>query len=220
MSHSSIFTQLSSEILIKKNESVFLAVNSLQDCRIIVEEGAKLMLVMIANTPWDGHAKVIFECKGRNSEVLFLSFVIGTKTNAFRFETISQQLAPHTKAYYHVRAVMRDDSSIEYKGDLMIDQKGQGADAYLSHRTLLLSENARAHTTPALEILADDVKAGHSAAVGKIDSEALFYTLSRGIDEETAKKLFIIGFFEQQVLMISDPNFQEKIRNEIMKHFV
>ncbi len=40
----------------------------------------------------------------------------------------------------------------------------------------------------------NEVTAGHAASVGQVDEEDLFYLQSRGLDEETAKRLVIRGF--------------------------
>ena len=43
------------------------------------------------------------------------------------------------------------------------------------------------HTTPQLEILADDVKCKHGSTTGQLDPAALFYLRSRGIGEAAAR---------------------------------
>jgi len=42
------------------------------------------------------------------------------------------------------------------------------------NKNLLLSDDAEIDTRPRLEILTDDVKCAHGAAVGRLDEEALF----------------------------------------------
>ena len=37
----------------------------------------------------------------------------------------------------------------------------------------------------------------HEATVSKLDEEKLFYLMSRGLDEEKAKELLIIGFIDE-----------------------
>jgi Fe-S cluster assembly protein SufD len=70
---------------------------------------------------------------------------------------------------------------------------------------------------PALEILADDVKAGHSATIGKIDGESLFYLSSRGLDDVTAGQLLIEAFFASQIKLIDDQKTRDNIQNQILK---
>jgi Fe-S cluster assembly protein SufD len=50
------------------------------------------------------------------------------------------------------------------------------------------------HSTPALEIYADDVKCKHGSTTGQLDPQQLFYLRSRGISEEQAKSLLTYAF--------------------------
>lgn len=45
-----------------------------------------------------------------------------------------------------------------------------------------------------MEIKNNEVKASHSASVGRIDEEQLFYLESRGVEKHDAEKLIIKGF--------------------------
>ena len=67
------------------------------------------------------------------------------------------------------------------------------------NQALLLSDHAVADTKPELEILADDVKCAHGATVGDLDTDALFYLMSRGIPEVTARGLLITGFIGELI---------------------
>ena len=50
------------------------------------------------------------------------------------------------------------------------------------------------NSNPQLEIYADDVKCSHGSSTGALESDALFYIRSRGIDQETAIALLVHGF--------------------------
>src|SRR5438046_2583262 len=56
------------------------------------------------------------------------------------------------------------------------------------------SPEARADSTPQLEIYADDVKCTHGSTVGPLDPTALYYLQSRGLSPETARSLLTYGF--------------------------
>ncbi len=59
---------------------------------------------------------------------------------------------------------------------------------------MLLSKRAQVHSTPALEILTDDVKCKHGSATGQIDQAQLFYLRSRGIDAQEATRILTRAF--------------------------
>jgi Fe-S cluster assembly protein SufD len=50
-----------------------------------------------------------------------------------------------------------------------------------------------------LEILANDVRCTHAAAIAQIDKEQLFYLRSRGLGEPVAQRLVIEGFMQELV---------------------
>jgi len=93
-----------------------------------------------------------------------------------------------------VLAVVEDGGNIKLKGKILIQKDAVGANAFLRFKVLLLGETARAEVDPELEILTNDVKASHAASVGQVDSEQLFYLMSRGFDKQKAVKLIVEAF--------------------------
>ena len=53
---------------------------------------------------------------------------------------------------------------------------------------------SKSDTIPKNIVLNDSSKLEHEASVSKISEEKLFYLKSKGIDEETAKSMIIMGF--------------------------
>ena len=64
---------------------------------------------------------------------------------------------------------------------IKVDQGAQRTDAFQESRNLLLSKKAHADAIPGLEILADDVRCTHAAAIAQIDPDQVFYLRSRGL---------------------------------------
>ena len=77
---------------------------------------------------------------------------------------------------------------------IKVDPGAQRIDAFQECRNLLVSKKAHADAIPGLEILANDVRCTHAAAIAQIDPEQLFYLRSRGLPEPVAKRLVIEGF--------------------------
>ena len=156
-----------------------------------------------------------FNLSARGAELLFLAFVVGKNNEKYLFETSARHTAPCTKSLFHLRAAMFDSSYVYHKGNIEVEKNSVKSDAALHCKTLLLGESARGTMIPSLEIKENDVKAAHSASLGKIGKELLFYFSSRGIDKKSAQKLIIRGFFEEQILTVPDENLQEIIRKKI-----
>ena len=91
----------------------------------------------------------------------------------------------------------------------------QRTDAYQTNRNLLLSDHAVATSLPNLEIEADDVRCSHGATVGQLDSEALFYLMSRGLERGQAERLVVRGFLGEVLSRLGRGVVADKVMRTI-----
>lgn len=91
-----------------------------------------------------------------------------------------------------------------YQGKITVREGADGSDSRQTAKALLLGERAEADLKPELEILADDVKCAHGAAVGDLDAESLFYLRARGVPEDEARALLIRAFLEEPLAQVED----------------
>ena len=61
---------------------------------------------------------------------------------------------------------------------------------------LIMDEDSVSNTYPYIEIEADRVNIAHEAKVGKIGEDQVFYLMSRGLTEQEATTLIVMGFIE------------------------
>ena len=88
-------------------------------------------------------------------------------------------------------------------GDVLIGPDAVGTDSYEANRNLVLTDGARAESIPNLEIETGDIRgAGHASATGRFDDEQLFYLQARGIAEDEARRLVVLGFLAEIVQKI------------------
>ncbi len=64
----------------------------------------------------------------------------------------------------------------------------------------MLSDQARSDANPILLIDENDVTAGHAASIGQVDPEDMYYLMSRGLDQHTAERLVVRGFWDLLLL--------------------
>lgn len=117
---------------------------------------------------------------------------------------------PNCRSMQLFKGVLQDNASSNFDGKIYVRQKAQKTESYQLNKNLLLSEGAKAKTTPNLEIFADDVKASHGATVGRLDPEHLFYLASRGISQKEATNFLVRGFCEEVVAKLSTRSLQDK----------
>jgi Fe-S cluster assembly protein SufD len=96
-----------------------------------------------------------------------------------------------------------------FDGHVVVKRGAQRADARQSCRGLLLSPNAEIDAMPRLEIYADDVQCGHGASIGSLDSNALFYLRSRGIDFAAARQLLLQGFAAEALGLLEETHLRD-----------
>jgi Fe-S cluster assembly protein SufD len=107
--------------------------------------------------------------------------------------------APNTTSDLAFRGILDGRSNTVWSGMIKVEPGAQQIDAFQESRNLLLTKTAHADSIPGLEILANDVRCTHAAAIAQIDLEQLFYLRSRGLSLEKAKRLVIEGFLEATV---------------------
>jgi Fe-S cluster assembly protein SufD len=115
------------------------------------------------------------------------------------FHTLQEHGAAKTTSDLAFRGLLADRSSAVWRGMIKVDPGAQQTDAFQECRNLLLSKRAHADAIPGLEILANDVRCTHAAAIAQIDPEQVFYLRARGLDDASSKRLVIEGFMAELV---------------------
>ena len=113
------------------------------------------------------------------------------------------------------RGLAADEARGVFHGQIQVTAEARGADATQNNRNMLLSKRAQVHSTPALEILTDDVKCKHGSATGQIDPAQLFYLRSRGIEPEDAVRMLTRAFAGEIVSRIGSPATRTLVETQI-----
>ena len=101
-------------------------------------------------------------------------------------------------------------------GDVLIRASAEGTDTYELNRNLILTDGPRADSGPQPEVETGEIAgARHASATGRFDDEQLFYLQARGIDEDTARRLVVRGFFASIVGRIGVPEVEEHLMGAI-----
>jgi Fe-S cluster assembly protein SufD len=74
-----------------------------------------------------------------------------------------------------------------------------------------LSDDGEFSAKPELEIFADDVACGHGATVTEIHGDHLFYLMSRGITEKSARGLLVKAFVAEVIEELEDEQIVEAL---------
>ncbi len=118
---------------------------------------------------------------------------------------------PHCESNEIYKGVLLNNGKAVFNGKVFVERAAQKTNAFQQNNNLLLSDKAQVFAKPQLEIFADDVKCSHGCTVGQFDPESLFYLRSRGISEESARKLLVEAFMF---------DVTQRIENEALKDYV
>jgi len=132
---------------------------------------------------------------GEGSESKIVGAFFGHGDQHFDLGSRVWHEAEHTTADLVTRGVLDDTARSVYEGVQDVGREAWDTNSYQRENTLMLSEESEADASPKLIINNHDTEASHSATVGQVDAEDLFYMTSRGVDEQRAKDMLVEGFF-------------------------
>ena len=132
---------------------------------------------------------------GDSSESQIVGAFFGHNDQHFDLNSRVWHEAEHTVADLVTRGVLDDKARSVYEGVQDVGREAWDTSSYQRENTLMLSDESEADASPKLIINNHDTEASHSATVGQVDQQDLFYMTSRGVDEERAKNMLVEGFF-------------------------
>lgn len=135
-----------------------------------------------------------------HSDFCIYGVQLGSGSQTLEIVTTVTHAEPNATSNQQVRSILSGQATGSYLGKVAVARGADGTDSVQSIKAMLMDRTATANAKPELEIFADDVKCAHGAAIGELDSGALFYLQSRGLPVAEAKKLmlqaFVAGAFE------------------------
>lgn len=108
-------------------------------------------------------------------------------------------LAPHTSSTIVSKSISKDGGRTSYRGLVNVGPNAHHSKNTVICDALLLDPQSRSDTYPIDKIFNKQVEIQHEATVSKIGDDQLFYLMSRGVDEEQARKLIVNGFIDDLV---------------------
>lgn len=149
------------------------------------------------------------------AETILCGLFVGREKGHIDHFTTVDHAAEQCTSDEEYRGVLGDHSEGVFRGLVIIRPGAQKSDARQSNPNLLLSDHASINTKPQLEIYADDVRANHGSTIGQLDSDALFYLLSRGLDITQARLLLTGAFAQSTVNRIANDALRLTVKSNV-----
>jgi Fe-S cluster assembly protein SufD len=179
--------------------------------RAQVERDGRLDWAALGFGSANGKVRMETKLAGPGAEARVTGGYAGGSGQHLDYDTTQEHAAPNTNSDLAFRGVLAAGSTAVWRGMIKVDPGAQQTDAFQESRNLLLSPEAHADAIPGLEILADDVRCTHAAAVAQVDKDQLFYLTSRGLDAAAAKSLIIEGFLESLVERLAEGPVRDSV---------
>ena len=125
--------------------------------------------------------------------------------------TLMDHQVPDCESNELYKGIASGRSAGVFNGKIFVRRDAQKTNAYQSSKNILLSDDATINTKPQLEIYANDVKCSHGTSTGKVDEEALFYLRSRGVGEQSARKLLLASFAGEIIKRITVESLSQRV---------
>ena len=106
-------------------------------------------------------------------------------------------LAPYTTSNIISKSIAVNGGEANYRGTVNITSKATNSKSKIKCDTIIIDDFSRSDTIPKNIVSNNTSNLEHEATVSKLDQDKLFYLMSRGLSEEKAKELLIIGFIDK-----------------------
>lgn len=205
ISNSKYFTNTCTEILLKKGATLdhykiqqeSRSAFHIGTLEVQQEEKTKFISQIISFGGEISRNNISSTMNGKESESILESIYFAKDNQHIDNHTSVFHKYPDCKSAENYHGILDHESKAVFDGKIYVGKGAVKTDSVQSNRSLLLSENATVDSKPTLEIYADDVKCSHSAAIGQLDEDSIYYMKTRGIGSRDAKKILTTGFAKE-----------------------
>ena len=132
--------------------------------------------------------------KGDNARSQFTGVTFAGKGQNLDTGAKMVHIGKDTSSYINTRSISKGGGISTYRSAVVIQNQAKNAKSAVSCQSLMLDDESRSDTVPAIDVRTNKADVGHEAKIGRISDDAVFYLMSRGISEEEAKSLIVSGF--------------------------
>jgi Fe-S cluster assembly protein SufB len=132
--------------------------------------------------------------KGDNSHANSISIAYARKGQVLDAGAKMIHIGKNTKSNILSKSLAGDGGEADYRGMVRIMPSATNSSSFVKCDTIILDDESKSDTYPKNIVLNDNSTLEHEATVSKVSEEKLFYLESKGLSEESAKELIIMGF--------------------------
>lgn len=134
--------------------------------------------------------------KEEGASALTISIAVAQKGQILDAGAKMIHLANNTSSNIISKSIARNGGKVNYRGKVYHGDKAHKAKSKIECDTLLLDAISTSDTIPhnISKVMSSQIE--HEATVSKISEEQIYYLMSRGLSEEQATEMIVLGFLE------------------------
>ena len=134
--------------------------------------------------------------KGDNSSGTTISIAVAGKNQHQDTGAKMIHLGKNTSSTIISKSISRGGGNVTYRGVVSHEKAAEHAFSHIECDTIIMDEVSKSDTIPYNYIKNGSSILEHEAKVSKVSEEQLFYLMSRGLSEEKATEMIVLGFIE------------------------
>ncbi len=135
--------------------------------------------------------------KGNNSNGTCITISVASSGQEQDSGARMIHLGKNTRSNIISKSIARNTGNATYRGKVLIGANADNSVSTVKCDTLILDEYSKSDTIPVNSCFNLSSSIEHEATVSKISDDNLFYMMSRGVSEERAMELIVLGFLEK-----------------------
>ena len=182
--------------------------------------GAKVNWIQVELGAKNSITNYINNLNEENSEANISSVYLADGERSIDLSYLMNHRGRRSLSNIQTRGALKDKSKKVFRGTLDFKRGASRSKGSEEEYVILLDKTVKSDAIPLLLCQEDDVEGLHAASAGQIDSDKLFYLMSRGLDEKEAKKMIIEASFTPIIDKIPLEDLRKAITEEVHRKIV
>lgn len=185
-----------------------------------LKENANLEIYNIITSDKDNSINQVINLNGPLASVQIMNLLLLTKNAKLDsvIEIFHKDKATTSDLSNYV--IAKNEATTVLNNNAKIEKGCSKSVAHQQTKGLTLSKDAKIKALPNLYIDEYDVIANHACSIGSINKEDLFYLMSRGMSQEEASKIIVMGYVQPILDHIEDKALKTKIERSFAKYLL
>ena len=135
--------------------------------------------------------------KGDNSSGTCITISVAKKNQEQDSGARMIHIGKNTKSNIVSKSIASNGGNATYRGKVDIKKSATNSESMVKCDSLILDDESMSDTIPVNIVSNFSSNIEHEATISKINDDVLFYLMSRGIPEERATELIVLGFIDK-----------------------